>query len=383
MKELEDKIALVREAFVALTRDTTEAVILNQFVYWSQRISNFSCFMTEEKEQFENKSDSIKYGWIYKSSVEMKEEIMWTDSAKTISRKISSLVEKGFIYRRKNPKVSFDHKYQYRVNLKAILTALSKLGYMLNEYKVDLYSFFELSIPVKQKMAPESSHTKDISNDITDGSFLADLSDDVQDKREMAMQATTIEDSLQAKKADTQNKAEKTSRTESVVNYDHTPSKWEKQKDGSGGTHFRIRRDHQKKAETLNALFDSIDISNVTDNETIIKMKPIISDLWFNECIGKKHIPHDEVNAAVSYLSRDSIQTIFDKYAKQERKGLVGIPSEYIKTIILNNYKEDRLRSAAIKSSGEGIDCGSPSFDIDDFVRLSMDMLHNSPTLPI
>lgn len=145
------KRVVIKEELLAITGDITEAVILNQFIYWSERVYDFDEFIKEEyNRQIElcNKKGSEKipefpllHGWIYKSASTLKEELMDISSERTISRKIDSLVEKGFLDRRNNPDYQFDRKYQYRVNFHNIIKTLSARGYSLEGYKVDFSEF--------------------------------------------------------------------------------------------------------------------------------------------------------------------------------------------------------------------------------------------------
>ncbi|MCX7884574.1 MAG: hypothetical protein N2448_06050 [Caloramator sp.] len=145
------KRVVIKEELLAITGDITEAVILNQFIYWSERVYDFDEFIKEEyNRQIElcNKKGSeniaefpLLHGWIYKSASTLKEELMDIASERTISRKIDSLVEKGYLDRRSNPDFQFDRKYQYRVNFHNIIRALSEKGYSLEGYKVDFSEF--------------------------------------------------------------------------------------------------------------------------------------------------------------------------------------------------------------------------------------------------
>lgn len=142
------KRAIIKEEYIAITGDMLESVILNQFIYWSERVWDFDKFIKEENERQERycrpsqgeepTMQPLLHGWIYKKAAELKDEIMSTDSEKTINRKLSSLVEKGFLDRRNNPKIKYDRTYQYRVNFENIIKALLEKGYILQDYKVDL-----------------------------------------------------------------------------------------------------------------------------------------------------------------------------------------------------------------------------------------------------
>lgn len=147
------KRAVIKQELVDITGDTWEAIILNQFLYWSDRATDFDKFIKEENQrqlQFANltedkmlKEQPLLYGWIYKKASELKEEIMSTDSEVTINRKITNLVTKGFLDRRTNPHLRYDRTYQYRINFSKLVTALVKHGYTLEGYKMDLSIYLE------------------------------------------------------------------------------------------------------------------------------------------------------------------------------------------------------------------------------------------------
>jgi len=148
MEKEEDKTeklkrAVIKEEFVALTGNVIQALILNQFLYWTDRLRDFDKFIKEENERainegkleniFEN--ESFKHGWIYKSAKELNEELMLGIHSNTLNRHLKSLVEKGFLEQRHNPKYKWDRTWQYRVNISKISLELQKLGYVLQGYK--------------------------------------------------------------------------------------------------------------------------------------------------------------------------------------------------------------------------------------------------------
>jgi hypothetical protein len=142
------KRAVIKEEYVAITGDMMEAIILNQFIYWSERVRDFDKFIQEERERKAKYSPNNKdveeilpcHGWIYKKAIELKEEIMSTDSEKTINRYLTSLVEKGFLERRNNPNFKYDRTYQYRVNFCIVIDSLGSKGYLLQDYKFNIIS---------------------------------------------------------------------------------------------------------------------------------------------------------------------------------------------------------------------------------------------------
>ncbi len=137
------KRVVVKEELVALTGDLESALILNQFIYWSERVKDFDKFIMEEaeireKECLEKPNIQLSNGWIYKDMEELKGELMLSCSIATISRKLSKIVDSGWLDRRNNPEHKWDKRYQYRVNLNKIALDLYELGYALQDYKVDL-----------------------------------------------------------------------------------------------------------------------------------------------------------------------------------------------------------------------------------------------------
>lgn len=136
------KRVVIKEELVALTGDTTAAIILNQFIYWSERVRDFDKFIEEEKERMamggEEVSIEKRNGWIYKKVEELADEIMVTKSSKTVRRRIKDLVDAGWIDERNNPKVPWDRTKQYRVNITKIQYDLQKLGYALEGYPLQM-----------------------------------------------------------------------------------------------------------------------------------------------------------------------------------------------------------------------------------------------------
>ena len=146
-KELQKlKRVVVKEEYVKLTGDIAKAIILNQFIYWSERVQDFDKFITEEQARCQQDGTKINIqlsnGWIYKSSEELSSETMLNISASNIRKHIKDLIKEGWISERTNPVHKWDRTKQYRVNLAKISKDLLKLGYVLQDYKVDL-PFFE------------------------------------------------------------------------------------------------------------------------------------------------------------------------------------------------------------------------------------------------
>ncbi|NOU79783.1 hypothetical protein GC101_12955 [Paenibacillus sp. LMG 31459] len=133
------KRVVIKEELVALTGDYVSALILNQFVYWSERVKDADKLIQEETERMSLNGvlPNLKFdhGWFYKKAEELSTELMLNSSDQTIRRKIKSLIDHGWIYERRNPNYSWDKTFQYRVDLIQIMTDLSAKGYHLEGYE--------------------------------------------------------------------------------------------------------------------------------------------------------------------------------------------------------------------------------------------------------
>lgn len=150
------KRVVVKEELVALTGKVDQAIVLNQFIYWSERVKDVDKYLKEEADRVRKFSDGtvespddrledLTNGWIYKTAAEMKDECMFEKSATTMERIISSLVDNGWLDRRRNPKYKWDKTYQYRVNILEIQKDLFKLGYSLEGYTLGMIPQWEVA----------------------------------------------------------------------------------------------------------------------------------------------------------------------------------------------------------------------------------------------
>lgn len=141
------KRVVIKEELMALTGKQNHAIVLNQMIYWSERVKDSDKFIEEElnrvrkfmdgsEESLEEIKETLKSGWIYKSADEMVDETMLNISERTMQRVFESLVENKWLDRRRNPKYKWDKTWQYRVNLNKIQSDLINLGYSLDGYSL-------------------------------------------------------------------------------------------------------------------------------------------------------------------------------------------------------------------------------------------------------
>lgn len=133
------KRAVIKEELVMLTGDFAKALILNQFIYWSERVEDHDRLITEESDRMkvngvENPMQK-QFGWVYKKAEELSDELMLGMSPQTIRRHLKHLVDNGWLNERRNPNYSWDKTLQYRVDFIKIMIDLNEIGYHLEKYE--------------------------------------------------------------------------------------------------------------------------------------------------------------------------------------------------------------------------------------------------------
>lgn len=152
------KRVVIKEELVALTGDFVKAVLLNQFLYWSERVKDFDKFIEEERQRQLTGGGYLNIekcnGWIYKTAEELSQETMLGLTPKTIRTHIKALISNGWIDERENPKYKWDKTKQYRVNIVKLQRDLEALGYALDTYPLLSEAKLEASrkreIPVRE-----------------------------------------------------------------------------------------------------------------------------------------------------------------------------------------------------------------------------------------
>jgi DNA-binding MarR family transcriptional regulator len=136
------RVSVIRDELVALTGNHFTALVLNQLLYWTQRVKDFDLYLEEErilralgKEEGSNSNvqDIPQHGWIYKTANELIQETLLCVNRTTMRRYLNFLIEKGWIEERTNPSNKWDKTTQYRINLRKIQEDLLTLGLTLPE----------------------------------------------------------------------------------------------------------------------------------------------------------------------------------------------------------------------------------------------------------
>ncbi len=127
------KVAVIREEYVALTGGPLKALVLNQFIYWTQRVQDFDQFILEEQQRNPECNIALRHGWIYKKAQDLIEETMCQLSEVSMRRIIKYLVEQGWVDEQSGSD-KWNKTLQYRVNLVKIQSDLHQLGYPLSGF---------------------------------------------------------------------------------------------------------------------------------------------------------------------------------------------------------------------------------------------------------
>lgn len=132
---------VIKQELVELTGCFKKALILNQLLYWTERVKDYDKLMHEEQIrsiQHGEGSNNFEpfHGWIYKTAEELSLETMLGLSKSNMLKHINDLVSTGYIMKRNNPRYKWDKTFQYRVDVFRVQVELFKLGYALEGYPI-------------------------------------------------------------------------------------------------------------------------------------------------------------------------------------------------------------------------------------------------------
>lgn len=103
------KRCVLKEEMVVLTGGYRLALVLNQMIYWSERVRDFNNFIAEEKVWRKDLSIEVNFGWIFKTAEELAEETLMFCDPKTMRDYLRRIVESGLLEERANPYHRWDH----------------------------------------------------------------------------------------------------------------------------------------------------------------------------------------------------------------------------------------------------------------------------------
>ena len=141
------KRAVIREELVAITGDTTTAILLNQMIYWNIRKIKADQSALEDATVRGTKPN-LSDGWVYKKAEELKDECMISGVERTINRKMSDLVSSGILEKRRNPIYKWDKTLQYRPDYAKIHSLLGPTGYAIQTIFEKVEDFYDCVMPI-------------------------------------------------------------------------------------------------------------------------------------------------------------------------------------------------------------------------------------------
>jgi hypothetical protein len=131
------KKAVLREDLMAITKDITQSMVLGQMLYWTKTLDQVNQLVFEENKRLAEDSlpqCEYNYGWIWKSAREMREDLMMAFTEDSIQKAFSVLSSSGLLMKRNNPKVRYDRKLQYRVDLLFLRRKLKDFGWAMTDF---------------------------------------------------------------------------------------------------------------------------------------------------------------------------------------------------------------------------------------------------------
>lgn len=79
-----------------------------------------------------------------------------------------------------------------------------------------------------------------------------------------------------------------------------------------------------------------------------------------------------EIKKSLGNLTTISIDSVIDRYTAAAAGGEIRNADNFIKTCLISVGRAEGLAKLAKKSGSDGVHCGNPSFDVDEYVKLSM-----------
>lgn len=82
-----------------------------------------------------------------------------------------------------------------------------------------------------------------------------------------------------------------------------------------------------------------------------------------------------EIKKSLSLIKPSDIDDIIDRYSLLALSGDIKNSENFLKVCLLSQGKTNNLKGLAIKSGADGIHCGNPSFDVEEYTKMSMEKL--------
>lgn len=340
------KKVVIREDLLSIVKNYKEAIILHQFIYWSERIEDADKFLERENEiARENGSDEREpfYGWIYKSAEELSDEIMLGLSASQTRKYISNLIDYGFIQKRNNPKYKWDRTLQYKVNLVNIARALKANGYPLSDYKIDIPENNESSIAHQCAINAPQNENQIVSGneaipEITTETTIIDYQTENTDNKVFSNEKTIYNNKVSPTR--------ETYRSPDIP-YDYTEEEFK--------DFITKKTDHilhgispEEKDASVNPISAIISYFYKRYYECIGERHPILADMVYAKIIMKLLDPADEVYKRGFRLDEMAYSAMIDKFFQTD----YGVKSGNFTDYRMPYFMQDTVQNNLVYSAG-------------------------------
>ena len=340
------KKAVIREDLLSITENYKEAIILNQFIYWSERVNDADKFIEAEnkiaRENGEQEREPI-YGWIYKTAEELSDEIMLGLSASQTRKYIAKLVDYGYIQKRNNPKYKWDRTLQYKVNLVNIARALKANGYPLSDYKIDIPENNESSIAHQCAINAPQNENQIVSGneaipEITTETTIIDYQTENTDNKVFSQEEKTSYNKVFS--------GEKTYRSPDIP-YDYTEEEFK--------DFITKKTDHilhgispEEKDVSVKPISAIISYFYKRYYECIGERHPILADMVYAKIIMKLLDPADEVYKRGFRLDEMAYSAMIDKFFQTD----YGVKSGNFTDYRMPYFMQDTVQNNLVYKSG-------------------------------
>lgn len=134
-----------------------------------------------------------------------------------------------------------------------------------------------------------------------------------------------------------------------------------------------INQDGQIDSDKMDELFLAIGVEQLTHTENIKFMKMVLGNLLSTGRVGKITYPQYEILKTLRNLTPQKMDNVLDRYAIQSQKRRIPSPFEYIKTCVFSAGKD--IATPLPTQAGNQTDDHIPTYDMDEYTRLSMERL--------
>ena len=134
--------------------------------------------------------------------------------------------------------------------------------------------------------------------------------------------------------------------------------------------------DDEDGEKELDMYMRKMKLEQLRHQDMIAPMKEALTGLWQTGRMGKACVSLGVIRKTFDVLTPEILDGVIDRFVREAQKEPISCPVEYIKALIINapqNATWGRMASAEKETRR------TPSYDIEEYTRLSMERLTCSP----